>query len=112
MRLLAAGASRTFGTGSLLDQTDANPRIMNLPAFRLFIDLPAGEGGHGGIKSPNATTHKLNKRCAFSLGKRGYVRQEKTAAAVKCDGQVKGGNSLDGTESTPPSQKLHARTVP
>ena len=85
---------------------------MNLPAFRLFIDLLAGEGGHGGIKSPNATTHKLNKRCAFSLGKRGYVRQEKTAAAVKCDGQVKGGNSLDGTESTPPSQKLHARTVP
>ena len=32
---------------------------MNLPAFRLFIDLLAGEGGHGGIEAPGAVAGKL-----------------------------------------------------
>jgi hypothetical protein len=31
---------------------------MNLPAFRLFIDLLAGEGGHVGIKALHATARK------------------------------------------------------
>ena len=34
---------------------------MNLPAFRLFIDLLAGEGGHGGIEASRGVACKLSQ---------------------------------------------------
>ena len=50
---------RSIERHRVLDQADANPGIMNLPAFRLFIDLLAGEGGHGGIEALGAVVRKV-----------------------------------------------------
>ena len=51
---------RSIERHRVLDQADANPGIMNLPAFRLFIDLFAGKGGHGSIEAPCVVLCKLS----------------------------------------------------
>jgi hypothetical protein len=37
---------------------------VDVPAFRLFIDLLAGEGGHGGIEALGAVAGKSQKNFA------------------------------------------------
>jgi hypothetical protein len=59
--LRCVSLERKARTGSLLDQANANSGVMNLPAFRLFIDLLAGEGGHGGIEALGAVAGNRNR---------------------------------------------------
>ena len=49
---------------------------MNLPAFRLFIDLLAGEGGHGGIEALGAMAGKPSGlSCPGRFSVLGLVRE-------------------------------------
>jgi hypothetical protein len=51
---------RSIERHRVLDQAAADTGIVNLPAFRLLIDLLAGQGVHGGIEAPCVVLCKLS----------------------------------------------------